>query len=482
MSDCVFEDNEACFTDPQSQHLDWNCLTGLIWKPKNCANPLHGHQNIRLADMLNKGNFTRDELRTFFFICSISVRFSSTCWDSEFRAWWAAPQWRKGLQDQRWRRRKGCVQVATSSDEYFFFYLRQCSSTASSPIASKSPGMPIASGETRQQDEYVNAISFDDSVDVSSATEGCIPWRLDGKAVGETRRINEEEDVKKTHRESILQAEILCIVKKNLLPKTVKLGGNPLHTEPVLPDVTRKVQKDTEATWDHNLQVSPNTSHYMEAVFSTVRKIYGEPPGDQMENLNVNWAIWGMFMNTTLFEQAVRLGKDCDMTFKFCKEFILWKTTGQLFREIEKLISGQTESTGIRLINLQDFKVGIDKLIAQSSLPMFHCQSLCLLRFCTLFRERWEMILLNPGRSKFQWYSDNELFQRVESKWWTYHLWNSSGRFSQDSLQWESSIRFNWWWENHSVNQRTSPAGSSSCQCLTTLYGMKKELMNYVCK
>ena len=28
-------------------------------------------------------------------------------------------------------------------------------------------------------------------------------------------------------------------------------------------------------------------------------------------------------------------------------------------------------------------------------------------------------------------------------------LWNSSGRFSQDSLQWESSIRFNRWWENY---------------------------------
>ena len=33
---------------------------------------------------------------------------------------------------------------------------------------------------------------------------------------------------------------------------------------------------------------------------------------------------------------------------------------------------------------------------------------------------------------------------------------------------------------NYSVNQRTSQAGSSSCQCLSTLCGMQKEMINYV--
>ena len=48
--------------------------------------------------------------------------------------------------------------------------------------------------------------------------------------------------------------------------------------------VDQESQKNTEATWDHYLHISPNTSHYMEAVFSMVRKIYGNPPGDPMEN------------------------------------------------------------------------------------------------------------------------------------------------------------------------------------------------------
>ena len=147
--------------------------------------------------------------------------------------------------------------------------------------------------------------------------------------------------------------------------------------------VDKESQKDTEATWDHNLHISPSTSHCMEAVFSMVRKIYGRQPGDPMKDLNVNLAIWRMFMNTTL-RAAVHLGKDYDMNLRFVKNY-LWKTTGQLFRETEKLVSGQTETTGISLDQFPRFEVGIDKLIAQSSLSIFHCQSLCLLRLCALF-------------------------------------------------------------------------------------------------
>ena len=67
-------------------------------------------------------------------------------------------------------------------------------------------------------------------------------------------------------------------------------------------------QKDTEATWNHHLHISPDTSHYMEAVFSMVRKICGKQPSDPVEDLKVNLVIWRKFMNTTL-RAAVHLGK-----------------------------------------------------------------------------------------------------------------------------------------------------------------------------
>ena len=47
----------------------------------------------------------------------------------------------------------------------------------------------------------------------------------------------------------------------------------------------------------------------MEKVFSIVRQRYGPSPMDQMKNLDVNTAIWGIFMSVTL-QAAVHLGKD----------------------------------------------------------------------------------------------------------------------------------------------------------------------------
>ena len=72
----------------------------------------------------------------------------------------------------------------------------------------------------------------------------------------------------------------------------------------------------TEATWDHYHHMSPDTSHDMEAVFFMIREIYGRPPGDSVKDLDVNLAIWGMFMNTTL-RAPVRFGKDFDMKLRF---------------------------------------------------------------------------------------------------------------------------------------------------------------------
>ena len=68
------------------------------------------------------------------------------------------------------------------------------------------------------------------------------------------------------------------------------------------------------------------------------RELQGNP-SDPMEDLIVNLAIWKMFMNTT-HRAAVHLGKDNDTNLRFVKNYH-WKTTGQFFKETEKLISGQ---------------------------------------------------------------------------------------------------------------------------------------------
>ena len=82
-------------------------------------------------------------------------------------------------------------------------------------------------------------------------------------------------------------------------------------THGVSSSVDQESQNNTEVTWDHCLHISPNTSHFLEAVFRMARKIHGKPLGDRMEDLNVNLAIWRVFKNTT-FRAAVHLGKDYD--------------------------------------------------------------------------------------------------------------------------------------------------------------------------
>ena len=61
--------------------------------------------------------------------------------------------------------------------------------------------------------------------------------------------------------------------KRNLLPKTAELGEQPL-AHGASSSVAKESHKNTEATWDHYLHWSPDTSHFVEAVFSMVRKIY----------------------------------------------------------------------------------------------------------------------------------------------------------------------------------------------------------------
>ena len=59
----------------------------------------------------------------------------------------------------------------------------------------------------------------------------------------------------------------------------------------------------------HNLHISTDCLPHMEKVFSIVRQRYGLSPRDKMKNLDVNAAIWGIFMSVTL-QAAVHLGTD----------------------------------------------------------------------------------------------------------------------------------------------------------------------------
>ena len=68
----------------------------------------------------------------------------------------------------------------------------------------------------------------------------------------------------------------------------------------------------------------------MDNVYSIVRKTYDRGHTDEMDDLNVNAAIWRMFTNTTL--QAVHLGQDYDQNLRFVKNHF-WSSLKKLFKE-----------------------------------------------------------------------------------------------------------------------------------------------------
>ena len=106
-----------------------------------------------------------------------------------------------------------------------------------------------------------------------------------------------------------------------------------------------KTQKLTLATLFH---ISPDCVPHMEKVFSIVRKIYDRKPTDNLKDLDVNPAIWCIFMSVTL-QAAVHLGRDFSLNLRSVKnqssEFV-----EHFFRTTEKLIKEQTEITGLSTI------------------------------------------------------------------------------------------------------------------------------------
>ena len=116
-------------------------------------------------------------------------------------------------------------------------------------------------------------------------------------------------------------------------------------------------------------------------------------------------------MNTTL-QPAVHLGKDHEVNLRFVKNNH-WRTTGQLFRETEKSVSGQTETTGISLISFQCLRWVSTSLLHSrayqysiATVYVFSDSVLCLGKMGDNLIESW--------KKQIQWFSHNEYFSELK--------------------------------------------------------------------
>ena len=101
-----------------------------------------------------------------------------------------------------------------------------------------------------------------------------------------------------------------------------------------------------------HLHMSPAVVPHVDTVFSIVRKIYGREPTDNKEDLDVNAATWGIFLNTAL-QAAVHLGQDYG-EFTICQESSL-EVCETVFNETGILIRDQTEITGVTTIDYKEY-------------------------------------------------------------------------------------------------------------------------------
>ena len=81
----------------------------------------------------------------------------------------------------------------------------------------------------------------------------------------------------------------------------------------------------------------------MEKVFSIVRQRDGLSRTDQMKDLQVNTALWGIFMSVTL-QAAVHLGTDYTENLRSTNNQSK-KSLKQFFQVTERLITDQTQIT-----------------------------------------------------------------------------------------------------------------------------------------
>ena len=108
--------------------------------------------------------------------------------------------------------------------------------------------------------------------------------------------------------------------------------------------------------------ISSAVVSYMDKVYSTAKKTDHRKPTDEMEDFDVNAAIWEMVMNTTL-QAAVHLGQDNDQNLRFVKNHF-WSSLKKLFKENEKLIMDQRETTGVSLIEYKDYTWSATSLLS----------------------------------------------------------------------------------------------------------------------
>ena len=378
-----FEDNEAVIKmifkgrSPTMRHVSRTHRVALDWlfdrvnlDPRfksSMSTP-----NTNFADILTKGNFTRDEWNNLLHLFNNS-HFSLLCCSQNFSLTSCTKSMAKRMQEQEGEDRIVAMSKPTTMN--LAFNVSTCSSTVQNLVASKSPEILKAPCRT-EWSSTGKPDAKEYNQDAASSFQG---WQKDAVQDAGTRKlVATEED----------QEHLLLFFEDSVSTRKLVASGN-------------SEVEGSDKIWPHNLHVSTNYVLHMEKVFSIVRRRYGLSPIDQMKNLDVKTAIWCIFMSVTL-QAAVQLGTDYTENLRFSKNQPK-KSLRQLFQVTQRLITDQTEITGLTTIDWQqrmwrETTLLTDRVVqlATAKTYVFSDSVLCLGGISTEPVRAWE--------SKIQWF------------------------------------------------------------------------------
>ena len=356
----------------------------------------------QLADMLAKRNFTRNERNNILRLFNVS-HFSSICCTKNFSL----------ISCSTWRRRykvKKKKELCPSRDLQRWIYLlllRQSSSSASSPVASKSLAMPIAS-------EPDSGVRRNSKSDAASSSGNLVMWIFPDLNPGVFMKRKWRGDLLLT-KQPKGNFEHPANQKTREIPKLKKRMATQ-STHFFQPQCLTRMQSS------RSLGKSTNEIPRTQVRTWTRTRLFGHILEYHSSSNSSSWSrLWCEF----------KIRQESSVEF-------FWK---KVFNETKKLIRDD---------RLAFCAAGLIRS------PMLKPNSSPIQCFV---RERWEMIRVQLGRTKL-----NGIQRILTSRNWiasTACRRSSSGKYFQDSRRWTSSKRFKNLWKIYSVSLCSSKTGSS---------------------